>query len=409
MEHRLLLPDGEIRWIRSTARLTRDRYGQPAELVGVSVDVTDRRSAELAELHAREEAAESHQRLELLARLSQLLVAPLDVDVTLRHVADLAVRDFADWCLVDLWERHTVRRVTVTHREPDLADLAAELVASFRPGDAAPQYQTAVTGLVPWTATPAGVEQLVAEGGRAGHGSVLARLDLSSVIVVPLVAKGLGIGTLTLVRGRPRTFLRPGRRVGRELGRRAGSAAEKARLYTRTGPVWPGCCNAACNHRTSPRSPDWSWGLLPAWTEGLDVGGDYYDVFHNGCCWWLVLGDVCGKGPAAAAVGTAVRHILRALLVDDAAPDQVLHRLNAALASGVDEDTFTTTVIARLVPDRDGARLLVATGGHLPPLLRRGDGTVEEIEIRGTLLGCSRRSRWGYQEVRLGPGDTLLL
>jgi PAS domain S-box-containing protein len=409
IEHRLLLPDGTIRWIRSVAQLRRTPGGQPAELIGVSVDITDRRSAEIAEQDAREEAEASHRRLALLAQLSQLLVAPLDVGVTLCHVADLAVRDFADWCVVDLLDRDSVRRVAITHRDPTLAPVAAEVARLFRPEDTAPRVRAVVRNLEPRFTARITPELLAESTSDPGYRELLTQLNLSSAVIVPLVAKGVGIGALTLVRSNQRTFSVQDVALAAELGRRAGSAAEKARLYTEQDRVVR-ILQRSLQPPDLPEVPGMELGAYyRPWTAGLDVGGDFYDVFHNGASWWLVLGDVCGKGPAAAAVGTAVRHILRALLVDDTDPEQALQRLNTVLGSSMDEDTYTTTVVVRLTRHGDGALLRVATGGHLPPLVRRRDGTVTEIPVRGTLLGLLPQVQVGQAEVRLAPGDTLLL
>jgi phosphoserine phosphatase RsbU/P len=150
------------------------------------------------------------------------------------------------------------------------------------------------------------------------------------------------------------------------------------------------------------------------WTAGLDVGGDFYDVVRAGEHWWLVLGDVCGKGAAAAAVGASARYALRALLLDHTDPAAVLTRLNAVLyPSNVDGD-FLTVVLLRVTPstgagDPVRARVRVATGGHPAPLLRRADGTVTAVPVRGTVLGLLPEVRIGQSDVDLLAGDALLL
>jgi serine phosphatase RsbU (regulator of sigma subunit) len=71
---------------------------------------------------------------------------------------------------------------------------------------------------------------------------------------------------------------------------------------------------------------------------------------------------------------------------------------------------FVTAVLARLElwPGR-GARLVVASGGHPPPLLLRSDGTTEVVRCTGTLLGVEADATSTDHEVEMAPGDTLVL
>ena len=107
--------------------------------------------------------------------------------------------------------------------------------------------------------------------------------------------------------------------------------------------------------------------------EGNEVGGDFYDVFPQADgSFALVVGDVCGKGPQAAAVTALARYTLRAHAVAGLRPSYQLARLNDALlrqhAPG-----FVTVALARLEPTDSGARVELATAGHpLPIVARRG-------------------------------------
>jgi sigma-B regulation protein RsbU (phosphoserine phosphatase) len=145
----------------------------------------------------------------------------------------------------------------------------------------------------------------------------------------------------------------------------------------------------------------------------VDVGGDYYDVFRISGRWWLALGDVCGKGPAAAALTTAVRYSLRALTLEDADPVSVLARLNEVLLAGEPdaslETRFTTIVLVALRPVAGGLELEVASAGHPPPLLRRGCGAVQAIPVSGMPVGLFPDLVLGAVRLRLEPGDALLL
>lgn len=413
-EHRLVLPAGEVRWVSSTGRLRRDAYGIPQDMFGVTADVSERRAAELAERRALREAAESHSRLQLLARLSGLLATPLDVTVRLTQVSDAVVEEFADRCAADLLERDGMRRVVVSHQDSGRHAVTSGVTRL----PSAPETEELVRRVVE-TGRPAVVEDVCeGTGGLVAPptpGSLVAsptpECTRTSVAVVPLVANGRSIGALTLFRGGGRGFPAPDVDLALELGRRAGSALEKARLYTERDRV-ARILQRSLLPPDLPRVPGVELGAFhKPWTVGVDVGGDFYDVFSSGSRWWMLLGDVCGKGPAAAAVGTAARHILRALLLDDTDPEDALRRLNAVVNPERGDCTYTTVVLVRITRLREGVELRIATGGHLPPLVRRRDGGVETVAVQGTLLGLlsDDQVEVGQTTLRLGPGDVLLL
>ncbi|OLZ45528.1 histidine kinase [Amycolatopsis coloradensis] len=143
------------------------------------------------------------------------------------------------------------------------------------------------------------------------------------------------------------------------------------------------------------------------------VGGDFYDLFPLADdTWGFFLGDVSGKGAAAAAVTSLARYTLRAAAVRDPSPVAVLGTLNAVLNHeyhGTDP-RYCTVAYGSLVPDTRGATITLATGGHLPPVLIRADGTAELVETPGGMLvGALPDARFASTEIHLAPGDTLLL
>ncbi|MCX4993275.1 PP2C family protein-serine/threonine phosphatase [Streptomyces sp. NBC_00568] len=145
------------------------------------------------------------------------------------------------------------------------------------------------------------------------------------------------------------------------------------------------------------------------------VGGDFYDLFPLAAgTWGLFLGDVCGKGAAAAAVTSLVRYTLRAAAVYDPDPAAVLDNLNTVLNheyNGTDP-RFCTVVFGLLTPDdeRGGFHITLASGGHPPALLMRADGTADYLHTPGgQLIGVLLDAHIATTTVHLAPGDTLLL
>ncbi|MCX5084133.1 SpoIIE family protein phosphatase [Streptomyces sp. NPDC001940] len=146
-----------------------------------------------------------------------------------------------------------------------------------------------------------------------------------------------------------------------------------------------------------------------------EVGGDFYDLFSLGAgTWGLFLGDVCGKGAAAAALTSLARYTLRAAAVYDPDPAVVLGNLNTVLNheyNGTDP-RFCTVLFGLLAPDGDhgGFRITLASGGHPPALLIRADGTADYLPTPGgQLIGVLPDARIATITFRLHPGDTLLL
>ncbi|HEX6132031.1 MAG TPA: SpoIIE family protein phosphatase, partial [Actinomycetota bacterium] len=150
---------------------------------------------------------------------------------------------------------------------------------------------------------------------------------------------------------------------------------------------------------------------LPAHEWAL-AGGDFYDIFEMEAGHWkAVIGDVCGTGPAAAALMGFVRFTARAVSRGDVTPSQALTKLNAALLEEIGPGSvdFCTCAIVRIVPHGGGARLVVAVGGHPLPLLVHPDGDVEEIGTPGTLLGVLEDVDVADTFAELAPGDTAIL
>jgi sigma-B regulation protein RsbU (phosphoserine phosphatase) len=143
------------------------------------------------------------------------------------------------------------------------------------------------------------------------------------------------------------------------------------------------------------------------------IGGDFYDLFPlAGDRWGFFLGDVCGKGLAAAATTAAARYTLRAAAEYEPEPAAVLAHLNRVLYQGYHSDSHRhcTVVFGILTPTADGYSITIAGGGHPAPMLLRADGTVvPQPTTGGTLIGSLRNPRIVTRTFTPAPGDTLIL
>lgn len=141
---------------------------------------------------------------------------------------------------------------------------------------------------------------------------------------------------------------------------------------------------------------------------GDEVGGDFYDVFEVGRNdWGVVIGDVCGKGAAAATVTALARYTIRAAAMRSGRPRVILTLLNAALLRQGAE-RFCTVVYGRLRIQPDRVRLTVGAGGHWLPLRVTASGEVSEIGRAGTVLGVFDEPVLDDITVELSPGDAVV-
>lgn len=149
-----------------------------------------------------------------------------------------------------------------------------------------------------------------------------------------------------------------------------------------------------------------------AWAEA-EVGGDFYDSFAlNGGRVALVVGDVSGKGLAAAVYASELRAALRLALRESADPASALARVNRVvcdkhLLDGQRDALFVTLTVA--VVDPVTGEMQVSVAGAEPPLLLRADGKLEVMTARTLMLGVEERHPYRAETLSLEPGDALLL
>ncbi len=150
--------------------------------------------------------------------------------------------------------------------------------------------------------------------------------------------------------------------------------------------------------------------LAAALHPALEVSGDFYDYFplddHRLA---FAVADVSGKGMAAALFMTLVHALERHIAQGVTSPADLIAGLNEAVA--LDNPNFMFVTLCFGIYDHTLGRVTVAHGGHPPVLVRRRDGTVEEIALRGApLLGMQSGIRRSEEAVlQLEAGDAVLL
>ncbi|WP_380158978.1 SpoIIE family protein phosphatase [Kineococcus sp. R86509] len=404
--------DGTAFWNEVVISPVRNAEGRVTHFVGVQSDVTLRVQAERERDAALAYARDARHRLEFLSAVTEQLSEVLDPDAAQDLLPSLVVPEFAEWAFATLLDGSgRSRHVRASHANPVMTaetDRFQELHDGLGDGSISMRVLHGELGPTLVTVT----DDLVDAVATTETAQVLRRLGLGSAIVVPLRARGLVTGSLTLLSGPDRAaFTEDDLATASDLGARAGVALENARLYAQQRT------SSETLQRSMLSPPTQSAGLCiatryhPA-AEAAQVGGDWYDAFTqpDGRT-VVVIGDVMGHDVSAAAAMGQLRTLVRALAYDRSAqPDEVLRRLDEVLA-GLGLTTLATAVVLQLDPESaDGSRVIRwCTAGHLPPVVADPDGSVRFLAGEGIVLGLGAGQQRVQQEARLERGSTLLL
>jgi serine phosphatase RsbU (regulator of sigma subunit) len=303
---------------------------------------------------------EQRRRLEILIAATAKLDRSLDPAETLRTIAQMAVPDLAEECVIDLLDERGAIANTVTAS-------AAELAAR---------------GL---------------ERRRAS-------------LALPMVARGRTQGVISFWhRAGEAHYDRGLRAVLEDLTGRAAMALDNSRLYAERAQV-ARTLRRSLMPAVLPVIPGLELAsYFRPMHAGEEVGGDFYDVFgdRDGC--WLVVGDVCGKGAEAAALTGFLRHTTAAYAREESSPAQVLALVNRAMLDQDFDGRFATAIIAHLRFEGGSVELRLALAGHPAALLTRADGQASELGAGGTLLGIFPDPSIEEVATTLAPGDALML
>jgi serine phosphatase RsbU (regulator of sigma subunit) len=361
---------------------------------------------------ARGRARAVQERLAFLAEANRTLTTSLDDEVTLARLTTVAVPRIADWCAVHLTsnvEAGSFRHVA--HSDPERLALVEEVMRRYPPDPSDPESLVArvIASGRPVLLRRVPQAMLRRTARDEGHLRLLRRLGLRSVMVAPLIGRGRPLGAITLATAES------GRRYGpgdvafvQELAATAALAIENARLHQERSRV----AQILQNSLLPPEIPEIpgvevAVRYRPAGGHEL-VGGDFYDVFEAGeGIWGVALGDVCGKGPEAAALTGMVRHTIRTAAVGGRTPSSVLEVVNRQIIRNK-VDRFCTATLGRVRRVNGTLAVVVSCGGHPAPLVYRPGTTVEAADCLGTLLGVFPDPSLVDSPVELGPGDAIV-
>lgn len=262
-----------------------------------------------------------------------------------------------------------------------------------------------------WRVTPVRLDDaLVADAANSGYGRSSDGQPFRSWVGAPVRSRsGDALGGLFLAHHRPSAFGKKEEEMAQALAAYLGASLDNRAIFReRTGVA-----RALQQTLLPPELPempgiDVAARYRPAKSMAL-VGGDFYDMFEvRPGVWSLVMGDVSGVGPEAAALTGIARYAVRALASQQISPAKILAQLNDTLVRFGLQDRFCTILYAELRLDGGALRVRIANGGHPFPLLLRADGWVEELVVEGTLLGVLDDVSLEEREVELAPGELLV-
>ncbi|HEY0934386.1 MAG TPA: SpoIIE family protein phosphatase [Trebonia sp.] len=411
--------DGSFLFVRELAVPLRDPSG---EIDGIVMFISEA---------GRRDAQREPDRLRVLERIGQRLAGSLELDATLREVAQILVPRFGDHCFIDLFTGDKLIRRAAAHAggwEPPAGTWARTGEAIQYPSghfmqQAMSRLETIVVPDLQADYYPAPSEQSLAAADQAG---------LTSVLASPLYARGELLGGISLALSRltdrpdPHYDLSDGDLIG-AIASRVAVAIDNAMLFEaerRTALAFqqsllpdsvPELDGLEIAFRYVPAKP------LATQGQGIQtqVGGDWYDIIPLAAGRvGLVIGDVEGRGARAAATMGQLRAALRAYAQDEKSPADIMRKLDEWVRStapvGAGGDPPTVSCIY-LIYDAWSRELTFANAGHAAPLMAAG-GTVRPLEVRhkGVLLGVRGRGIRGLptyreQTVILPPGAALVL
>jgi PAS domain S-box-containing protein len=381
------------------------------------VDLTARQRTEeeRAELLAREQTARlaadaAQDRLDLLLGAVNLVAATGNRQELQDQAGQLVVATLADCCTgLVLTDQGMLRADSVVHRDPARAASLQDLRAIDIPPDSPPLH-AALTQNATQLVTDVSAIRPGWTGASREVTDVLQQICLESAVVVPYLIAGratMGVGVLARDHGRPR-FTPTDVAVIEELERRLSAGMAHVETFAREHTV-----AETLQHALVPDTPPQIAGLdlavryLPA-TDGVHVGGDWYDVFPlGGGRVALAIGDVAGHSIGSASIMGQVRSLLRAYTLEHPAPADVLKRTNAAVCHLL-PDAYATAFYAVL--DLSNGDVAYANAGHPPALLDSGDGHALYLDGKpGAMLGATTGTHYTASHGSLAPGARLLL
>ncbi|MFD4644442.1 PP2C family protein-serine/threonine phosphatase [Lentzea sp. NPDC058436] len=322
----------------------------------------------------------------VLAEVSLRLARSLDVEETLRSVVRMAVPGLADGAAVHVRRDGALVQIAAAHVDVHRERLLNDHLSHGR-----------------WAGVTVDAEVDPLPSGLP------ADVGLELMTSAVLRARGRVLGVLTF-------FHRSGaRRVPtpefvRDIAARAALAIDNATLYSeRRSEVEELQAHLLPSVLPALEGVEIATGYNVA-GHLLDVGGDFYGVVRQpDDRFTALIGDVCGRGAAAAALTGLARHTVETILEEGGQAEDAVRLLNAKMLRDEVGKFLTLATVTFGKAGPEGLPMRSLTAGHPPPVIIRRDGAVEETACRGHLVGVLDQVTFTQVDDVLRPGDSVVL
>ncbi|MDA8281372.1 MAG: SpoIIE family protein phosphatase [Actinomycetota bacterium] len=381
-------------------RFTEDERGFLQALAEQCAQALER--ARLAEDERR-----ARRRMGFLGDVTKLVASSLEPSAVMARLADLVVAAMADACAVLVPDGPVLRCDALAGRTRHASAMLADVVAcDSEPEGDGPASRAFNAGRRQVVQLPAGTSNRDPDGAEPGSGETGdAGLGPADVLALPLIAGGDRIGVMVFLSGLDAAaFGDDDVSLAAEIAARTSTALYNATRYQHERDL-AALLQRAVLPEELPSVPGVVLdAVYQAGTAGTEVGGDWFDAVGLDDGRLLVsVGDVMGKGPAAAALMSQVRSAARAYGVADPRPSIVLRRLDRLLATFGDT-RLVSAVVAVVEPSSGLVRL--ASAGHPPALVVGPDRQEVVVGGRQRMLGIDVpdiRSAGGPDRVGSAP------
>ncbi|MCF6737272.1 SpoIIE family protein phosphatase [Blastococcus sp. KM273129] len=364
----------------------------------------------LERVRLHEETRQQGERAAFLLEAARLMSEARDVTETVHRLAGLVVSRLADVCVIDMVTEHGLHQPVARHRDPDRQPVLDRLRGNHPTARSPlhPSVRALREGRTQWIRDLDEARAVLdAVAPDDAFREAVGHLELVGVVGVPMIVDGRRLGVVTFGADRHRApFTAADVEVAEQLALQLSQVVDKAlrlEFEERTSHT----LQASLLPPSPPAVPGLATAVrYLAATQGVDVGGDFYDVVRlPGDRVGLVVGDVVGHDITAAATMGQLRSVTRAMSVDRPSPAVLVDRLQRNWEL-FELQRMATALFATLDPAT--GELRIASAGHLPPLLCAG-GRAELLPVRPTrMLGAPPAPAVEWSGV-LPEGAALLL
>ncbi len=396
----MLLPLSRDHALCGALVLWTDRpHRQPDEAaLGIAGTIAREASLAVQNAYLYEQVRRRAENLETIFRISQAVSSSLQDRIVLNRVMDVVSKMLPADAVILMAEDRGRERLGVSMTRGVIAQGLLNLVLT--PGEDVP-------GRVYMTHEPERYDDITTSD--TVFLTLAAAEGLSSLLAVPLLARGQSVGVILVLARATAAFTSSEVDLLRTFASQAALAIDTARRFSRQHHATSVLRESILPSRLpSIEGVKASSIYLPSGSES-EIGGDYYDLFTTPDGRVIIaIGDVCGKGITAATKTSMLKHTIRGMATAGLRPAAILRELNTMIVDTHDPSGIVTLWVGEL--NRSTGELLFANGGHPPGmLLHPDDRNVAELAPTGPLIGAVATAQWLEELVVIKPGDTLLL